>query len=94
MLARAQGLEDAEDKFIESLIYCRMEHSNVYWAAVEEVTAGSRKIKTKGSKIDSLKDNIQIRWKDFGWKECETRWALRSRARKILELANRLNQLI
>ena len=49
---------------------------------------GLRRIKTKGAKIDALKDNIRIRWKGFGWKECETRWTVRSKALTIQELAN------
>jgi len=93
-LAREKGLDDAEDEFIESLIYHKMGHSDAYWATAGEVTAGLRRIKTKGAKIDALKDNIRIRWKGFGWKECETRWTVRSKALTIQELANRLKQLI
>ena len=65
-LAREKGLDDAEDEFIESLIYHKMGHSDAYWATAGEVTAGLRRIKTKGAKIDALKDNIRIRWKGFG----------------------------
>ena len=56
--------------------------------------AGSKRIKTKEAKIDALKDNIQIPWKGFGWKECETRWTVHSKSLTIQELANRLKQLI
>ena len=61
---------------------------------VTDVTTGLRRIKTKSGKIASLKDNIRIRWKGLGWKECETRWTVLGNELIIHELANRLKKLI
>ena len=44
-MEKERGLEDAENKFIESLIYHKMRHLDVFWSSVEEVTAGLRRIK-------------------------------------------------
>ena len=56
--AKEKGNEDAEDKFIECMIYHRMSDSEACWKTVAEVTAGLRGIKTKGEKVAALKDNI------------------------------------
>ena len=53
-----KGNEDAEDEFIECMIYHRMWDSETYWKNVAEVIAGMRDIKTKGRKVAALKDNI------------------------------------
>ena len=93
-LAKEKGLEDAEDEFIECIIYHRMWDSEACWKTVTDVTTGLRRIKTKGVKIASLKDNIRIRWKGLGWEECETRWTVLGHELTIPELANRLKELI
>ena len=72
-MAKEKGLQDAKDEFIESLIYHKMWDSEACWKTVAAVTAGLKRIKTKGGKVHALKDNIQIRWKGLGWEECETR---------------------
>ena len=62
--------------------------------SVGEVTAGLKRIKAKGAKIEALKDNIRIGWKGFGWKECGTRWTVCLKALTVQELANRLREII
>ena len=57
-MEKEKGLEDAEDEFIERLIYHKMGHLDVFWSSVGEVTVGLKRIKTKGAKIEALKDNI------------------------------------
>ena len=92
--AKDKGNEDAEEEFIECMIYHRMWESEACWETVAEVTEGLRDIKTKGVKVAALKDNIRIRWKGLGWMECETRWTVDGHKLKIPELANRLKGLI
>ena len=75
-VAKEKGLEDAEEEFIECIIYHRMWDSEACWKTVTNVTTGLRRIKTKSGKIASLNDNIRICWKGLGWKECETRWTI------------------
>ena len=67
-----KGLEDAEDEFIESLIYHKMWDSDARWKSTAEVTNRLRRIKTKCGKYAALKDNIRICWKGLCWAECET----------------------
>ena len=89
-----KGNEDAEDEFIEYMIYHRMWDSKACWKTVSEVTAGLRYIKTKGGKVAALKDNIRIRWKGIGWMECEIMWIIDGHKLTIPELANQLKELI
>ena len=91
---KEKGNEDAEDEFIECMIYHRMWDSEASWKTVAEVTSRLRGIKTKGRKVAALKDNIQIRWKGLGWMECETRWTVNGHELTITELTNRLKELI
>ena len=93
-LAKEKGMEDAEDEFIESLIYHKMWDGDVCWKTVGEVTAGLKRIKTKGGKIDALKDNIRICWKGLGWEDCETRWTMLGKTLTVQDLANRVKELI
>ena len=92
--AKDKGNEDAEDEFIECMIYHRMWDSEAFWKTVTEVTVGLRYIKTKGGKVVALKDNIRIRWKGLGWMECETSWTADGHELTIPELENRLKELI
>ena len=71
-----------------------MGNSDACWKTVGEVTAGLKRIKTKGARIEALKDNIRIRWKGFGWSECETQWTVHGRALTVSELTNRVKEII
>ena len=55
-VAEEKGLLDAEDEFIECIIYHRMWDSEAFWNTITDVTTGLRRIKTKSGKIASLKD--------------------------------------
>ena len=57
-VAEDKGLVDAEDEFIESMIYHRMWDSESCWKTVNDVTTGLRRINTKSGKFASLKNNI------------------------------------
>ena len=93
-VAEERGLVDAEDEFIECIIYHRIWDSEALWKTFTDVTTGLRRIKTKSGKIASLKDNIRIHWKGIVWDECETRWTVLVHELKITELANSLKELI
>ena len=49
-LTREKGMDDAEDKFIQSLIYHKMGHSDVYWATAWGSDGGAEKNQTQRSK--------------------------------------------
>ena len=91
---KEKRLEDAEDEFIESLIYHNVWFLEACWKTVATITAGLKRIKTKGGKIASLKDRIRIRWKGLGWEECKIRWIVDGHELTIAELANRLKKII
>ena len=57
-VAKEKGLEDAEEEFIECIIYHRMWDLEPCWKTVTDVTTGLRRIKIKSGKIASLMDNI------------------------------------
>ena len=65
-LENLKELEDAEDKFIESLIYHKMWNSDACWKTIREVSDGLRRIKTKSGKYTSLKYNICINGRGLG----------------------------
>ena len=44
-----------------------LRQSEACWRTISEVTSGSKKLKYKKDKLQALKDNIQIRFKGFGW---------------------------
>ena len=57
-LSKLKGSEDAEDKFIESIVYHK--NSDTCWKTIREVSCGWRRTKTKSGKYASRKDNIHI----------------------------------
>ena len=87
-MSKEKGLEEAEDKYIECVIYHRMWNSEACWKTVADVTAGLRRVLTKYGIMAALKDNIRIRWKGLGWMECETRWTVDHHELTIPELEN------
>ena len=93
-IAKEKRYEDAEEAFIESLIYHRMGKSDAYWKTVGEVTAGLKELKHKKDKMAALKDNIQIRYKGFGWEDCKTPWSEGGSQKSVADLTNRLKELI
>ena len=50
-VAENKGLVDAEDEFIECIIYYRMWDLEACWKTVTNVTTGLRRIKTKSQKL-------------------------------------------
>ena len=92
--AKEKGNEDAEDEFIECMIYHRMWDSEACWKKFAKVTTGLRGIKTKGGKVAALKDSIRIQWMGLGYMECETTWTVDGHELTIPELENRLKELI
>ena len=92
--SKLKDLESAEDDFIEDLIYYRMWNSDACWKTIGAVTEGLKKLITKKDKIAALKDNIQIRYKGFGWEECRTQWSKGGVNLSIAELTNRLKEII
>ena len=86
--------EKATEAYIEALIYTGMFDSDACWKTVAEVTAGLKKLKYKKDKEQALKDNIQIRYKGFGWTDWKTQWSHAGVKLTIPQLEKRLKDLI
>ena len=93
-LAKLKENEKATDEYIESLIYHSMYKSDACWKTVGGVTAGLKKLKFKKDKTQSLKDNIQIRYKGFGWVDWKSKWSSAGSTYSIPQIEKRLKDLI
>ena len=87
-------MENASDDYIESLIYRSMWDSEASMKTINDVTAGLKCLKYKKDKLQALKDNIQIRYKGFGWEDWKTQWSHGNKSYTIPELSKILKDLI
>ena len=71
-LKKQTELENVSDDYIEALIYHSMWDSEACMKNPNDVTSGLKKLKYKKDKLQALKDNIQIRYRGFGWDEWKT----------------------
>ena len=93
-IKKQKGLENASDEYIEALIYHSMWDSEACWKTNSDIVNGLKNLKYKKDKLQALKDNIQIRYKGFGWDEWKTHWSHGEIQLSILQLAKRLKYLI
>ena len=93
-LAKQKGLENANDEYMDALIYHAMYDTPVCWKTAQEVTAGLKSLTTKKDKYEYLKNNIQIRYKGFGWEDWKTKWSNAGVQVSIPDLAKHLKKLI
>ena len=93
-IKKQKGLENASDEYIEALIYYSMWDSEACWKTNSDIVNGLKNLKHKKDKLQALKDNIQIRYKGFGWDEWKTHWSHGGISLSIPELTRRLKDLI
>ena len=91
---KMKGLEDASDDYIEALIYHSMWDSEACMKTVNDVTTGLKNLKYKKDKLQALKDNIQIRYKGFGWENWKRHWSHGGIQYLIPQLTKTLKDLI
>ena len=53
------------------------------WKTAAEVRKGMKELKYKKDKEQALKDNIQIRFKRFGWEDVRTTWSKDEKKKSI-----------
>ena len=94
VLKAQKGLENASDDYIECLIYHSMYGSEGCIANVKDVSGALAKLKYKKDKLQTLKDNIQIRYKGFGWLDWETKWSRGGVSFSIPELTKKFKALL
>jgi len=92
--AKQHNLGRASDQYIDALIYYEMGNSEACWNTVAEVTAGLKKIVYQKDKFKALKDNIQIRYKGYGWDSWKTSWSHAGIGKSVPELTQVLKDLI
>ena len=92
--AKKEGLEKSSDAYIEALIYHSMGKSDATWNAISEVTKGLKNLRYQKDKYQALKDNIQIRYRGYGWEHWKTPWSSGGRKLTIPDLTLRLKDLI
>ena len=93
-LKKQVELENASDDYIEALIYHSMWDSEACMKTVNDVTSGLQGLKYKKDKLQALKDNIQIRYRGFGWEEWKTPWSYAGVQFSIPQLTKVLKDLI
>lgn len=93
-LKKQTELENASDDYIEALIYHSMWDSEACMKTPNDVTSGLKNLKYKKDKIQALKDNIQIRYRGFGWDEWKTHWSHASKSLSVSELTKVLKDLM
>ena len=93
-LKKQIGLENASDDYIEALIYHSMWDSEACMKTVKDITTGLKSLKYKKDKLQALKDNIQIRYRGFGWEDWKSQWSRGNKAYSIPELTKRLKELM
>ena len=93
-LARDKVFKHAGDEFIEAFVYHRMWSSAACWKTIGAVIEGLKKLQYKKDKLGVLKDNIKIRYLGLGWDECKTQWSKVGVTLSIVDLTNRLKDLM
>ena len=74
-LTREKGLENATEEFTDGLYYHDMYFSEACWKDDPRVVERNlKKLKSEMGKYNSLKENILIRVKGFGWEWCRHAW--------------------
>jgi len=72
---KKEGFANASDGYIECLIHHKLGESGTYWKTPEDVQEGIKRLQFKCEKEATLKDNINIRFKGFGWGDCRVTWS-------------------
>ena len=93
-LIKAEGLEKASNQYIECLVYHKLWDSDRCWKTAAEVRKGVKDLRFKKDKEQALKDNIQIRFKGFGWDDARTTWSKDGKKKSIAVLQSRLIEII
>ena len=93
-LIKKQGLEKASNEYIGCLIYHKLWNSDRCWKTPAEVQKGVKALIYKKDKEEVLKDNLQMRFKRFGWEEEHSTWSENGRKKPIPVLQAKLIEVI
>ena len=93
-LRKKVGFENAKDEYIECLIHHKLGESGRCWKTVKQVRDGLKMIEYKCDKEAVLKDNINIRFKGYGWADCKVAWSKDGKKKTVPELKDELIDII
>lgn len=88
------NLEKATTEYIGNLIYHAMNKSDRYCSTKNEMNDMLRSLQYKKDKEALIKDNINIRWRGFGWSEWATTWSKDGRGKTIQQLKSHFFELL
>jgi hypothetical protein len=87
------NLEKATTEYIGNLIYHAMNKSDRYCSTKDEMNDMLNSLQYKKDKEALIKDNINIRWRGFGWSEWATTWSKDGRGKTIQQLKSHFFEL-
>ena len=93
-ILKQAGMEKATEEYIDAIYYFKMYHSMACWKSVLDVNDGLKKLQTKKDKYESIKENIRIRVKGFGWEQFNQAWSKNGKPYSVEFLADKLKSII
>ena len=93
-ILKQAGMEKATEEYIDAIYYFKMYHSMACWKSVRDVNDGLKKLQTKKDKYESIKENIRIRVKGFGWEQFNQAWSKNGKPYSVEFLADKLKSII
>ena len=74
-LLKQKKLECADRKYADGLVYIEIYHSDGGWKTEREVNENYAALDSNNKKLSAIKEQINIRVKGFGWKDCHHPWS-------------------
>ena len=93
-MIKEKGLQKATEEYIDAIYYYNMYKSSGCWKSANEVNRGLRQLQTKKDKYESIKENINIRVKGFGWTQFRQSWSKDGKQHSVEFLAEKLKCII
>ena len=93
-MIKEKGLQKATEEYIDAIYYYNMYNSSGCWKSANEVNRGLRQLQTKKDKYESIKENINIRVKGFGWTQFHQSWSKDGKQHSVEFLAEKLKFII
>jgi hypothetical protein len=92
---KEKALQKCMEENIDAQYYHRMWDSEACWKDDPKVvTRELKKLKSESAKYTAIKENINIRYKGFGWDWCKHAWSKDGRKYTVYELAKHLQWII
>jgi hypothetical protein len=94
-IMKEKALQKSMEENIDAQYYHRMWNSEACWKDDPKVVSRElKKLKSESAKYNAIKENINIRYKGFGWDWCKHAWSKDGRKYTVYELAKHLQWII